>query len=192
VNGWIRFCALPAAALTLGALALGACADISPYRYTNVYEMTQPAASSEKSFSDGSIKVRFWIDAKKIHFYLTNLTGEPITIDWNSASYIHIDGQKYPVADIRSAFTDRRNNPDPVIVKPGETVREFAAPVKNVEKLEQWTWYVYPLFNLFDEKAYDNKGKIFGLDLPIKTRGGWVRYKFRFQISNVVPRASQV
>lgn len=174
--------------MTVIALVAGAaCSGVSQYRYWNIYTMTEPERSSEKVYSDEKIKVRFWIDEKKIYFQLSNLTSQPITIDWRKAVYIHTDGKTHAVANIDSLFTDRKDDPPPSQIPPGQTVNDFLAPSKNVEKLEEWTWYAFPLFNLFDEKAYDNRGKTFGVDLPVKAEGKWHTYKFRFEISNVVP-----
>ncbi len=169
-----------------------ACSGVSPYRYWNTYTMTEPVLSSDKSFSDERIRIRFWMDEKKIHFQLANLTGQPMTIDWRKAAYIHIDGLRHPVANIDSTLTDRKDDPPPTVIPPGETIDDFVTPSKNIKRLEEWTWYIYPLFNLFDEKAYDNKGKIFGLDFPVKTGGKWYTYKFRFEISNVIPSSRRL
>lgn len=168
------------------------CAGISPYKYWNIYEMTEPVFSSEKIFNDDLIKVRFWIDEKKIHFNLSNLTDQPITINWRKAAYIHIDGGKHQVANIDSAFSGRKDDPPLTIIPAGITITDFVTPSKNIKKLEEWTWYVYPLFNLQNERAFDNKGSVFGLDLPMKVAGKWHTYKFRFEISNVVPGVRRI
>lgn len=174
--------------MTVAALAAGsACTGVSQYRYWNIYTMIEPEVSSAKLYTDGKIKVRFWIGEKKIHFRFSNLTSQPITIDWRKAVYIHTDGKKHPVANIDSIFSDRKDDPPPSQIPAGKTVDDFLIPSKNVEKMEEWTWYTYPLFNLFDEKAYGAKGKKFGVDLPVKAEGKWHTYKFRFEISNVVP-----
>jgi len=179
--------------LALGlVLPCSACSSLLPYKYMNIYRMTEPVVSTDKNYTDGKIDINFWIDEKKIHMRLKNLMSEEITIDWAHASYTHIDGGKHGVANVNSLFTEHRTDPAPTIVPPGETIDDYVAPVKNVEKLEQWTWYVYPLFDLFDDKAFNNKGKTFGVDIPIRTEGKWVTYKFRFEISNVLPLLRRV
>ncbi|VAX18170.1 hypothetical protein MNBD_NITROSPINAE04-1531 [hydrothermal vent metagenome] len=168
-------------------VAGSACSGVSQYRYWNIYAMTEPAPSTEKLYDDGKIKIRFWIDEKKIHFRFSNLTSQMVTINWRKAVYIHTDGKKYHVANIDSIFSDRKDDPPPSQIPPGKTVDDFLAPSKNVEKLEEWTWYAYPLFNLFNERASDNEGKMFGVDMPVKAEGKWRTYKFRFKITSVVP-----
>ncbi|MBI4666388.1 MAG: hypothetical protein HY751_08270 [Nitrospinae bacterium] len=169
------------------ALFTASCADISAYRYQNVYTMTAPKPSSDRSFMDDAMEINFWIDEKKIHFEVRNLTDKPLVFDWGRAVFVNVDGVKHSLADNKSLFSSRGQDPTPTTVEPGKTMISFMAPVKNVEKLEEWTWYVYPLFNLKDEEAYDNKGKTLGVDLPVKVKDEWRAYAFRFQVTHVAP-----
>ncbi|MGK7344277.1 MAG: hypothetical protein ACNS63_00525 [Candidatus Nitrospinota bacterium M3_3B_026] len=178
---------LPLLGLALSALLAAACAKPIAYRYWNVYSMVEPVTASDKTYRDENIAVRFWIDEKKIHLWLENLTGEPMVIDWAGGEFVNVDGVEYSIANIDSIFTGGRGGPAPTTIPPGGKIADLVAPVANVEKLEEWTWYVYPLFNLVDKSAYDNKGKIFGLNLPIRAKGEWKTYSFRFEVTNVVP-----
>jgi len=188
----IRMCIQPARAglatlLAAVALAAASCADLSPYRYSQTYTMIEPVASADKSFEDGKISIRFFIDEKRIHFTLHNKTKEAVEVNWEEAAYVHMDGARHPVAGIEDIFSSRRTRPGRTEVSPGKTADDFAAPVKNVEKLEEWTWYLKPLFNLTDDGAMENKGRIFGLDLPIRVEGAWKTYQFRFKTIGVIP-----
>lgn len=173
--------------LALAPLLAASCAKPIAYRYWNVYSMVEPVVSSDKTYRDENIAVRFWIDEKKIHLRLENLTGEPLVIDWARGEFVNVDGLKYPIANIDSIFTGARAEPPSTTVPPGGRIADLVAPVANVEQLEEWTWYVYPLFNLVDESAYDARGKIFGLNLPVMAKGGWRTYAFRFEVTNVIP-----
>lgn len=172
--------------LILASQTFISCAGFTPYKYWNVYRMVEPAQSSDKVYTDENIEIRFWIDEKKIHFKLKNLADQPISVNWESAAFINVDDIRYTIANIDSLFTDRRDMPSPTVIPPGESVVDFVAPVKNVEKLEEWTWYVYPLFNLSDESAYDNKGKVFGLDMPVQIGDKSRLYSFRFEVAHVI------
>ncbi|MDH5510213.1 MAG: hypothetical protein OEZ32_07630 [Nitrospinota bacterium] len=178
--------ALMPAILIIASLS-ASCADLSPYRYTQTYTMIEPANSAAKTYEDGKVKVRFHIDEKRIFVKLVNLTNAPLSINWDEASYVSLDGARHKVAGLDSIFSSDRSKPGPTQIPPGGATDDFAAPVKNVEKLEQWTWYLSPLFNLKDENSLENRGKIFGLDLPIQVEGMWKVYSFRFKILNVVP-----
>lgn len=180
------------AAAVLALLGSAACSGVSPYRYWNIYGMTQPERTTEKVFRDDVMDIQFYIDEKKIHFRLENLTDEPLTIDWSRAAYVHIDGAKHKVANSGSIFSERKDDPAPSIIEPGGRIEDFAAPSKNVEKIEELTWYCYPLFNLMDEDAYENRGKTFGLDMPVQANGQWKTYSFRFEITNVVPGVRRI
>lgn len=169
-----------------------ACSDMSVYRYWNVYDMVKPVRDSGKTFQDNTIHVRFWMDEKKIFFHIKNLADAPITIDWRKAAFINVDGKKHSLADQYSIFTSKQNDPTPTIIQPGESIDDFIAPVKNVEKLEEWTWYVYPMFNLKDDAAYNNKGQTFGIDMPVEVKGKWKSYSFLFEVTHVVESERKV
>ena len=175
------------AAMTVAAIFASSCADVSGYRYRNVYTMVEPAVSSDKTFADDVIEMNFFVDEKRIHFTARNKTSGPVTLDWGKASFVNVDGVKHSVTNARAIFTPSKDDPEPVVIKPGVSVSDYVAPVKNVEKLEEWTWYVYPLFNLKDDGALDNRGKLIGLDLPVKAKGEWRTYSFRFEVSHVAP-----
>lgn len=171
---------------------ISGCSGFTEYRFWHVYSMTEPARSSSKTFEDKNISVRFWLDEKKVHFQLKNRSDGPISINWAKASFINADGSAHPLANSSSVFTDKRNNPEPSELKPGEKIVDFIVPVDNVEKLEEWTWYVYPMFNQKDDRAYENRGKTIGVDLPIQANNRWKTYAFRFQVTNVIPSLQHV
>ena len=177
------------ALMAVTAMFASSCADVSVYRYRNVYTMVEPAVSSDKTFADDIIEMNFFVDEKKIHFTARNKTSDPVTLDWGKASFVNVDGLKHSVTNARVIFTPGKDDPEPVVIKPGASMSDYVAPVKNVEKLEEWTWYVYPLFNLKDDSALGNRGKIIGLDLPVKAKGEWRTYSFRFEVSHVAPSA---
>ncbi len=166
---------------------LSACSSFTDYRYWNIYTMTEPAGSHDKSFKDEKISIRFWLNEKKIFFKMKNLAATPVTINWEQAAFINVDGKKYSVANGNSIFTSRQKSPPPTVLEPGEEIIDFVSPIKNVEKLEEWTWYIYPLFNLVDDKALKNKGQKIGVDLPMQYGEKSVTYAFRFKVANVVP-----
>lgn len=176
---------LALAAIT--AMFASSCADVSVYRYRNVYTMVEPVVSSDKTFADDALEMSFSINEKKIHFTARNKTAGPVTMDWGKASFVNVDGLKHSVASARAIFTAGTDDPEPMVIKPGASVSDYVAPVKNVEKLEEWTWYVYPLFNLKDDGALGNRGKLIGLDVPVKAKGEWRTYSFRFEVSHVAP-----
>jgi hypothetical protein len=184
-----RFTLMCAAALVA---ATAGCADVSPYRYWQQYDMVAPTVSANKEFSDELIDIRFWMGKKRIHFELVNKSGAPLKLSWDRAVYHHIDGGSHALADARSIFTRDNVAPPPTEVAPGGTIRDYVAPVKNVENLEEWTWYVYPLFDQVSERAYRNRGKTFGLDLPV-TAGEVTRtYAFRFRVVTVQPHVDKL
>jgi hypothetical protein len=89
-------------------------------------------------------------------------------------------------------FTNARFNPPKSIIEAGAKIVDSVVPAKNVQKLEEFTWYVNPLLNQFDKDAYLNKGKTMGVDLPVYANGAWETYSFRFRIINVAPSSRRL
>ena len=114
------------------AMVSPSCADFLPYRYQNVYSMTLPQTSGQKSFVDNRINIRFWIDDKRIHFVLKNLADDELTISWRDAMYIHTDGVKHKLANQSSIFTASRRDPDPTIVKTGDKLIDYVVPMEDI------------------------------------------------------------
>ncbi len=167
-------------------IALTGCSELSTYRYWHQYAMVAPVVSYDKAYEDNTIKIRFTIGQKKIFFDLKNISDKEISILWKKAKFINVEGKEFAVANASTAFSQKRFSPPDQTLKAGEKFRETVIPVKNIKKLERWTWYVYPLFDLEDESAYDDKGATFGLYLPMKTDGKTIDYKFRFRVEAVL------
>lgn len=167
-------------------IAMAGCSELSTYRYWHQYAMIAPVVSYDKTYADNAIKIRFTIGQKKIFFDLKNIGDKDISVLWGKAKFINVEGKEFAVANASTAFSKSRFSPPAQIIKAGEKFRETVIPVKNIKKLERWTWYVYPLFDLEDDSAYDDKGAIFGLYLPMKIDGKTVDYRFRFQVEAVL------
>lgn len=172
--------------LVFAALGAG-CAELSGYRYWNSYSMTAPAVSPNKTYADDLINVRFWFDEKKIHFTLINLTDGPMVIDWKKGAYRGLDGNEEPVANSATLFSEKRLLAEPTVIKSGEAITDFVAPLSNVENLEEWTYSLSPLFDMTSDAALGNKGKTFGIDMPVKVGDTTKTYAFMFKISLVQP-----
>ncbi len=174
------------------SFSVGSCSGLSSYKYTNIYSMTSPHDSTSKEYGDKKIVIKFWIDEKRLNFIMKNLTDEPIIIDWAKAEYIHVDSKRHSVSNHDSMFTNARFNPPKSIIEAGAKIVDSVVPAKNVQKLEEFTWYVNPLLNQFDKDAYLNKGKTMGVDLPVYANGAWETYSFRFRIINVAPSSRRL
>jgi len=58
--------------------------------------------------------------------------------------------------------------------------------------MEEWTWYIRPLFNQIDEQALTNRGKTFSISMPIEIGGDIVDYNYKFRIDHIIPQATWV
>src|SRR3989338_3852305 len=71
-------------------------------------------------------------------------------------------------------------------------LNDLIVPIENIEFMEEWTWYVRPLFNQTDEEAIKNRGKIFSISMPIEIDGNIIDYNYKFRIDHVVPQSTWV
>ena len=180
MNRWV------AGIFVIAAISAG-CAEVSAYRYWNSYTLIAPVPSKEKIYNDENINIRFWIDEKKIHFLLRNLADEPIVIDWGKSSFVDIDGRTHAIANQESIFSENRLSPSPTTIPAKGKLEDYVAPAKNAEKLEEWTWYLAPMFDLQSDRSMKNRGKTFRLDLVAEIGGEEKKYAFEFEISIVAP-----
>lgn len=179
--------------LLLGVLLLfaSACADMSAYRYRQMYALASPAENYDRVFEDKNLAFRFEVKEKKIEVFITNKSLGNVSLNWPEVRYIDSSNEELEVANMQTLFTKNMGKIKPTLLKPGVTEENLIVPIKNVEKLEQWTWAVKPFFNQEDEGALLNRGKTFGLLFPVElgTEGESISklYTFRFKVTNVVP-----
>ncbi|GMT42437.1 MAG: hypothetical protein IEMM0002_0848 [bacterium] len=178
--------------VVLAPLALS-CADLSAYRYRQMYAMVNPHENHDRTFQDENLAFRFEIREKKIEVFITNKSGSEIKLDWPDVKYIDASGSKHGVANSQTLFTKNVDRTRPTILKPGRTEENVIVPLKNIEKLEQWTWSIKPFFNQEDEEALSNKGSLFSVIIPVELAGDEAEgkisklYSFRFKVTNVIP-----
>ncbi len=172
------------------------CAEMSPYKYYNVYSLVEPVAVKNgieqppnfgKEFEDEKISIKFTIKEKKIFFRLKNKTDKELTIMWDKISFVDINGTTYGVTGFENLFTDRMDKQTPQTIRAKGEVNDLIVPLDNVEFMEEWTWYVRPLFNRTDDKAAKNKGKTFSLYMPVEIAGDVINYHYKFRIEHVIP-----
>lgn len=172
-------------------LFTSACAGMSAYNYRQMYALTSPVENYSRVFEDDNIAFRFEVKEKKIGVFITNKSDSDVSLDWPEVRYVDTSNEELKVANQQTLFTKNTGRIKPTFIRPGATEENVIVPVRNVEKLEQWTWAIKPFFNQEDEGALLNKGKTFGLLFPVKFQIGEERvsklYAFRFKVTNVLP-----
>jgi hypothetical protein len=177
-------------------LLLIGCAERSPYKYYNVYSLVEPVAvkngieqppNYEKEFEDDKISIKFTINEKKMFFRLKNKTDKELTILWDKISFMDTNGAPHGVAGFENLFTDRMDKQTPQTIRAKGEVNGLIVPLENIEFMEEWTWYIRPLFNRMDDMALENRGKPFSLSMPVEIAGDIIEYNYKFRIDHVIP-----
>ncbi len=175
-----------AAALML-ALPLAACSGFTAYRYKQFYAMIQPITSYDKHYADTHLDFRFDITEKKVLVDITNVGADAATIDWPNAYFVDAEGVRRHIVNDQTIFTKDVEKMKPTTVAPGATEHNLIVPVESMEELEQWTWYVKPLYNQTDDTALLNLKKVFRVVIPVQAGSERRRYSFQFMVTDMVP-----
>ncbi len=177
------------------------CAERSPYKYYNIYTLVEPEVikngikqppSYDKEFEDDRISIKFTFKEKKIYFRLKNKTDKQVKILWDRLSFVDTNGALQRVTGFKNIFTDKMDKQPVQEIQAKTEINDLIVPIDNIEFMEEWTWYVRPLFNQTDEQAITNMGKIFSISMPIEIDGDIVDYNYKFRIDHVVPQATWV
>lgn len=167
--------------------AVAGCSGTTAYRYKQYYAMIQPIVSYDKAYEDSSIAFQFEITEKKILVDIANVSGEPVTIDWPNVYLVDAEGISRHIVNDQVIFTKETSRMKPTTIAPGATEHNLIVPVDSVEELEQWTWYVKPLYTQTDDTAPLNLKKVFRVVIPVQAGNERRRYSFQFMVTDVVP-----
>ncbi|MBI3582516.1 MAG: hypothetical protein HY096_01025 [Nitrospinae bacterium] len=182
-------------------LFLSGCAERSPYRYYNIYTLVEPEVikngikqppSYDKEFEDDRIAIKFTFKEKKIYFRLKNKTDKELKILWDRLSFVDSNGDSQRVTGFKNIFTDKMDKQPVQEIRAKTEINDLIVPIDNIELMEEWTWYVRPLFNQTDEQSIANMGKIFSISMPIEIAGDVIDYNYKFRIDHVVPQSTWV
>ncbi|MBI5749084.1 MAG: hypothetical protein HZA00_08155 [Nitrospinae bacterium] len=182
-------------------LLLSGCAERSPYKYYNIYTLVEPEIikngikqppSYDKEFEDDRISIKFTFKEKKIYFRLKNKTDKELKILWDRLSFADTNGALQRVTGFKNIFTDKMDKQPVQEIQAKTEINDLIVPIDNIELMEEWTWYVRPLFNQTDEQSIANMGKIFSISMPIEIAGDVIDYNYKFRIDHVVPQSTWV
>ena len=173
--------------LVASSLLASSCTGLNSYRYRQMYALVEPVESYERVYEDNEVAFRFEVEEKKIQLFVTNKSEKDIRIDWPEVRLIAPDGKKHKIANLDTIFTKTTDRIKPTDVPPGMTEENLIVPLYSMEKIEQWTWTLKPVFNQKDEKALLNKNKTFSIIFPVELDESEKRsYRFDFKVTNVI------
>ncbi|MBI5177643.1 MAG: hypothetical protein HZA04_00105 [Nitrospinae bacterium] len=174
-------------AVAVIVVAGAACAGFSSYQYRQMYAMIQPVKDYDRHYEDNALAFQFEITEKKIELQIENRGKETAEVDWPGSYFVDSSGLMHPVATNQTIFTKEMQKAKSTRIAPGTSEDNVLVPVDHVEEVEQWTWYVRPLFNMEDDSALLNLNKTFRVVIPVKVGEEKRRYSFQFMVTNVVP-----
>jgi hypothetical protein len=164
----------------------------TPYVYQGIYRMVDPTNDYSKRYTDQSIDIQFFIREKRIYFDLRNKTDESILVIWNEALFYDLNGKPQRLVNSRHMFTENVTVLEPTLIPPNTSIRESMVPEDRMVLLEEWTWYLQPLFDFVTVEAKDLKGKTFVLEIPMEVKRFPRVYTFTFEIAQMIVKEKKV
>jgi len=144
-------------------------------------------------YEDGLFSGLFYVNTSRTNFTTTNKTDNSIKIIWDEAAFISTDGQPGRVAHEGVDYGDRDASQPPSVIPGGSSLTDFIRPISGVNYwspliLPTQLWVAYgesASVDAFASEARKNKGKRFGLLLPLEIEGIVNDYTFWFEVQEV-------
>ena len=174
-------------------------------RYGSVVTI-KPETDNKYTYEDGLFFGVFYVLDASIHFVLTNKMDHSIKIIWDEAAFIDMEGQSGRVMHTGVKYADRNAPQPPSVIPKQSTLTDNVVPTNNVYYDNDYgDWkergIVQPderrfvdsdssltLTNAYKLIAERNKGRRFGLLLPLEIEGVVNEYTFWFEVQEVSVR----
>jgi len=177
-------------------------------RYGEVVTV-KPAEGSKYLYEDQLLSAVFYVTQNRINFQFQNKTDHSLKIIWDETAFIDQTGKSGRVAHQGVKYVDRNASQPPSVVPAHGTLEDFVLPTDRVYYREGYYGQYFsnpggweelgllqPSSGLlasndttslaeFRSLASSNKGKRFGLLMPIEIEGVANEYTFWFEIQNV-------
>ncbi|MBP7777275.1 MAG: hypothetical protein KA371_09120 [Acidobacteria bacterium] len=129
--------------------------------------------------------LQFVINRDHFAFSLKNLAADPLQLDWNSASFVDMDGIAHRVLHTGTKLIDRDKTQLPSVVPPGATIQETVSSIDSVQ-IDLGKLHVRPFLQVDEITAPRLKGKTFSILLPLVVAGKTENLFITFVVENVV------
>lgn len=174
-------------------------------RYGSVITI-KPKTGNKYVYEDGLFSGIFYTTASRINFTLKNKTEHSIKLVWDEAAFIEVDGQAGRVAHEGVKYSERNASQPPSIVPAGRSLSDFALPTNRIYYRKghysryssiPGGWKELPLVlpasqrvasgdsaavEKFTSDVQMNKGKRYGLLVPLEIEGIVNEYTFWFEV----------
>ena len=159
-----------------------------------------PEPESKYKYEDDMCAGEFFVADSRIYFSLKNKTDHSIRIIWDEAAYIDVDGEAGRVAHHGVKYTDSYVSQPPSVIPAHQNLTDFIVPADNAF-LDIGGWEETPLLapssrslrkgdkvaaRAFANEVRENKGKRFGVLLPLEIEDVVNEYTFWFEVEHIV------
>jgi hypothetical protein len=157
-------------------------------QYRLKYSLLTPVRSDELAYQDRILAVRITPREQHIDLKIDNLTQQPLTILWDTASYTDASGRQHQIIHSGIKMQNRADRVPPQTIPPGGSLQEWVMPESAIEYSGKKKEYVAkPLFVLDSESALALKGRTVSLFLPIELDRAIIPdYSFLILIEDVI------
>jgi len=143
--------------------------------------MSKPKENRDLHYEDEIIDITFAVTREQIGFDLRNKSEQPVSIDWNSTSYVDVSGNSHRVMHAGVKYADRDKSQPPSIVPPTARLKDTIHPTDYVDFSKNFGWSTNSLFPRAPEAAHFD-GKAFSVFMPLQVEGKIKNYLFTFTI----------
>jgi hypothetical protein len=166
----------------------------------------KPEAGNKYTYEDGLFSGIFFVATSRINFTISNKTEHSIKIVWDDAAFIEISGQSARLAHEGVKYADSNASQPPSVIPARQSLTDFVLPTNRVyyRKGYYGTYYSSPggweelplvlpashhvessdtsALATFTSDVEKNKGKRFGILLPLEIEGVVNEYTFWFEV----------
>ncbi|WP_027358146.1 hypothetical protein [Desulforegula conservatrix] len=148
------------------------------------FSLHKPSYNKDKYFSDSNISIRFDIEQSGISFNITNKSGGRIKLDWDSFSFVDVNGAAHRVIHSGVRIIDKEKPQAIAIIPPSAQISDSIYLSDYIESSK--IWENKPLFPTDKGLAVVLvKGKTFSIFMPLEINGVVKNYNFVFRIDDV-------
>jgi TPR repeat protein len=160
------------------------------YRVKWKFSLVKPTPSDNLSYEDDFVGIFFSLVPSGISCNLRNKTTEPVTVNWNSVSWVDLSGEAHKLVHSGVRLIDKEAPQPPTVIPPLALIKDTMFPVDRIESTSSG-WIKAPMWPEFVGLSEDHsslkihEGASFSLFMPLEIRGKTKNYNFIFTTKSV-------
>lgn len=173
---------------SLGGAILSKCLIIDVRAHYPIFcSVSLVGETSPLTSDDDLLKAHFTLEMNALALRLTNKSAFPLSIPWDNASFVDLDGTSCRVIHSGIPFSENHRPQTPSTVPPGATLNERVLPISKLRREASGEWVIDPLLPPTSVAAPYLQGRCFELFLPLTLPTGSDNRSFTFQVVDVHP-----